>query len=407
MTVKTILITLMLASFGLWAQTPPPPAPPAPSTTPSTAAPSAVRSPARAVPMAARTNAPGVGPGAPVPLGRAQQPPVPTGPPAPGAAPAGAPPGPMPAIVPSPAAASSADDTIAAKMIDFRAADLPQVLTIYAELVNRTILRATLPEQTKITLTTQTAITKAEAIEALDAVLGMNGVAMVNVGEKFVKAVPSPNAPGTAASFLKDPSGLGEIGQYVTYVMQVTNVKPSEVMPAIQSFASTVPNPILPIDSSQILVLRDFSENVKRMVEMVKRIDVVIPSEFASEVIPIKYAIASDIASVLNSLSSGGGGGAGVGGAGGMGRRGMGGMNRMGGMGGMGGMNRMGGMGGMGMGYGGMGGGYGGYSGGMTPGVTRTARPHPGWSRTPRPHPAPPAPRPPAEPASPTASATS
>jgi general secretion pathway protein D len=44
------------------------------------------------------------------------------------------------------------------------------------------------------------------------------------------------------------------------------------------------------------------------MLELVKEIDVAIPSEFVSEVIPIKYGKAADIASALNSLSSGGGG---------------------------------------------------------------------------------------------------
>jgi type II secretory pathway component GspD/PulD (secretin) len=91
-------------------------------------------------------------------------------------------------------------------------------------------------------------------------------------------------------------------------------------------------NGILPIDPSQILVLRDYSENVKRMLEMVKRIDVSVPSEFISEVIPIKYALSSDIASALNSLSTGGGGttvGAATGGTGAGGLRGgTGGMNR-------------------------------------------------------------------------------
>jgi len=76
----------------------------------------------------------------------------------------------------------------------------------------------------------------------------------------------------------------------------------------LQPFASPTPNPILPIDSSQILVLRDFTENVKRMLEMIAEIDVVVPSEYISEVIPIKYALAGDIASALNSLSTGGGG---------------------------------------------------------------------------------------------------
>jgi general secretion pathway protein D len=76
----------------------------------------------------------------------------------------------------------------------------------------------------------------------------------------------------------------------------------------LQPFSSGVPNAVFPIDSSQIIVLRDLTENVKRMLELVKEIDIAVPSEFVSEVIPIKYAKAPEIASALNSLSSGGGG---------------------------------------------------------------------------------------------------
>ena len=178
-------------------------------------------------------------------------------------------------------------------MIDFRKADLPQVLQVYAELVNRTILRPTTLPEPQINLTTRTALTRTEAIQALDAVLGMNGIAMVNVGDKFVKAVPTQGAGGVGqATFKGAGECLPELGQYVTYVMQVTNVRPRDLSQALQPFASTVPNPILAIGDSQILVLRDFSENVKRMVEMVKKIDVAIPSEFVSDVIPIKYTVA-------------------------------------------------------------------------------------------------------------------
>jgi general secretion pathway protein D len=54
-------------------------------------------------------------------------------------------------------------------------------------------------------------------------------------------------------------------------------------------------------------VLRDYTENVKRMLEMIDQVDVSIPSEFVSEVIPMKYAKATDIANALSSLGSGGG----------------------------------------------------------------------------------------------------
>ena len=86
-------------------------------------------------------------------------------------------------------------------------------------------------------------------------------------------------------------------------------MKPSEIVQILQPFASPVGGAaILPIDASQMIVLRDLTENVKRMLELIKEIDVSVPSEFISEVVPIKYALASEIASAVNSLSTGGGG---------------------------------------------------------------------------------------------------
>ena len=86
------------------------------------------------------------------------------------------------------------EELIPAGTINFPATDLNQVLQIYSELVNRTVLRpANLPAPL-ITLKTQTPLTKKEAIEAFDAVLGMNGITMINIGDKFVKAVPTTQA---------------------------------------------------------------------------------------------------------------------------------------------------------------------------------------------------------------------
>ena len=86
-------------------------------------------------------------------------------------------------------------------MIDFRGADLNQVLDIYSMLVNRTLLRpATLPAGT-IILKTQGQLTMGEGIQALEAVLALNGITMVNVGDKFVKVVPEAQSGSAAAPF--------------------------------------------------------------------------------------------------------------------------------------------------------------------------------------------------------------
>ena len=100
---------------------------------------------------------------------------------------------------------------------------------------------------------------------------------------------------------------MPDLGTYVTHIVQLKYTKPSEMVQVIQPFAK-LQNSILPIDSNGILVLRDNAENVKRMLQMIERVDVSVPAEYISEVIPIKYALAEDIASALNSLGGSGGG---------------------------------------------------------------------------------------------------
>jgi general secretion pathway protein D len=213
-----------------------------------------------------------------------------------------------PPITRLPAAVANAqpEEMIPAGTINFQGVDVDQVLEIYAQLVGRTLLRAGLPKA-QIVLKTETPLTKSEAIEALQAVLALNGIAVVNVGDKFVKVGPVEQANTFGAEINETGvTNLPDLGSYVTRIVQLKYVKPTEMQPIIQPFAK-LPNSILPIDSNGILVLRDNAENVKRMMEMIEKIDVNVPAEYTSEVIPIKYAEAGDIANALNSLGGGGG----------------------------------------------------------------------------------------------------
>ena len=215
----------------------------------------------------------------------------------------------IPANANAGAASASAqpEEMIPAGMIDFEGVDVSQVLGVYAKLVGRTLLRAGLPAAS-IVLKTETPLTKTEAIEALQAVLALNGISVVNIGEKFVKVGPVDQANSFGAEFNDaSASQLPDLGAYVTHIVQLRNIKPSEMVPIIQPFAKLA-NSILPIDSNGILVLRDNAENVKRMLQMIDRVDVSVPAEYISEVIPIKYALAEDIANALNSLGGSGGG---------------------------------------------------------------------------------------------------
>src|SRR6185437_11277705 len=81
-----------------------------------------------------------------------------------------------------------------------------------------------------------------------------------------------------------------------------------EIVPILSQFTKT-PGAVLPIEGSGMLVLRDTAENVRVMLDLINRLDATVPQDIESEVIPIKYALASDIADAINSLSGGGSGG--------------------------------------------------------------------------------------------------
>lgn len=215
---------------------------------------------------------------------------------------------------------------------------------VYGPLVKRTVLRAQGLPQVKISIDTQTALTEEEEVQMWDTVLALNGITMIPQGDKFVTAVPVAQALQEGAKFSDKPADqYAEASQFVTHVVQLKHVAIEEAVPTITPFAKNA-NGIVALASTKTLVLRDYSINVKRMLEVLAKIDIEVEEDFQLEVIPIKYGKVDEIYATLTSVIGGGGvsgtpgggvGGAGVGGMGGMG----GGMaGRRGGVGGVGGM---------------------------------------------------------------------
>jgi general secretion pathway protein D len=97
---------------------------------------------------------------------------------------------------------------------------------------------------------------------------------------------------------------LPEAEQFITQVVPLKVVPPSEVASVFSSFSKT-PGGIIPIDASMILVLRDYSSNIKRMMELIEQIDVQPESAYVLEVVPIKYGKVSDFFNTMNSLIGG------------------------------------------------------------------------------------------------------
>jgi general secretion pathway protein D len=204
-------------------------------------------------------------------------------------------------------ARTNAAGEVASYHYNYQAMPLEQILEQYSALVGRTLLRGTgLVPTLPITLQTQGDLTRSEAITALETVLAMNGVTFIPIGEKFAKVVLEPQAPTAGGPFSEaDAKDLPDAGKYVTHIVQLKYAQAQEVQQVIANFAKT-PASVIALATSNTLILRDYSENVKRMLEVIKQIDVVSELNVKPEVIPIKYALASDISQVLGSLTASG-----------------------------------------------------------------------------------------------------
>jgi len=100
-------------------------------------------------------------------------------------------------------------------------------------------------------------------LQALDTVLAQNNITMIPLGTKFVKAVPVVELP-------RDE--LPESGSYMLYIVPVKSIPPREAAPVLAPF-SKMPNSVVAVDSSGLLLLRDYSTNIRRMLQVLDRIE--------------------------------------------------------------------------------------------------------------------------------------
>ncbi len=156
--------------------------------------------------------------------------------------------------------------------INFQNADLEQVFCIYQELSHRTVIRGSLLGPT-ITVRSQTPLTRVQALQLLDTVLAANGIAMVLAGDTAVKAVPVAMAATESPPEITLPLELlPESGSFMSRTVKLKKVKAAEVVPALQPFTKA-PHALLPISSSNLLIIRDYSANVRCMLQLLQELE--------------------------------------------------------------------------------------------------------------------------------------
>ncbi|MBB5605739.1 general secretion pathway protein D [Janthinobacterium sp. S3M3] len=156
-----------------------------------------------------------------------------------------------------------------------------------------------------ITLVSEKSISKTQAFGLLASALRLQGYAVVS-GDGYAKVVPEadaklqsvPTQVGSGASQVKGD----QIATQVFYLSYESSANLLAVLRPLISPNNTInANP-----GNNSLVITDYADNLKRLAKIIAALDV--PASTDLDVIPVRYAIASDLASMVNKLMEGGGG---------------------------------------------------------------------------------------------------
>ena len=156
--------------------------------------------------------------------------------------------------------------------INLQGVDVAQVLQIYQGLSRRTVIRGPLPSAT-INFRSQMPLSRIRALQLLDTVLAQNGITMVLSGEDAVKAMPTGNLAGEIPPNITLAWDLlPESSSYMSRTVQVKNVKAVEVVPMLSPL-SKLPNSIIVIQDRNLLILRDYSSNIRQQLQLLEQLE--------------------------------------------------------------------------------------------------------------------------------------
>ncbi|MBU0676511.1 MAG: type II secretion system secretin GspD, partial [Verrucomicrobia bacterium] len=206
---------------------------------------------------------------------------------------------------PSPSAPPPSGPTIGRdKLINlnFRDAPLDQVLTFYSEMTGRTLIKAPGVNAT-ITLKSQSRLTQQEALDAIESILAMHNVALVPMGEKFLKVVQTATVrkEGMELAMTLPEEPFPETDTLISQIIPLKYIEISEAQPILEQFRHGYGN-LTALERTNSILVTDTAQNLQRMLEILEFIDRPIEAREDIFVRELRYTTASKVASKLNEL---------------------------------------------------------------------------------------------------------
>ena len=180
--------------------------------------------------------------------------------------------------------------------LNFKDADIDSVVGAFGHLLNRTFIID--PRvRGKITLETPRPVSPQAAYELLRSTLRMQGFSIVETGA-ISRVVPEADA-----KLQSGPVGTGKAApggdQVVTQIFRLNYESASNLVPVLRPLIAPN-NTIVAYPNNNSLVITDYASNLQRVARIIATLD--SPASGEVEVVPVRHALASDIAMQVTRL---------------------------------------------------------------------------------------------------------
>ncbi len=177
----------------------------------------------------------------------------------------------LPTPAPSPPApAKAAEPQPEAETIDFQfqGAPVSAILEWYARLTGKSIIAAPTLAGV-INFRSQSKLTRSDALQALDSVLAINGIAAIPLGDKFLKVVQIATAKQEGLPVGKVTAPADTLG---TQIIPLKYADAAEVITVLQPYLHPY-GQLVPLQKSNSILISETAANLKQMMEIIAYVD--------------------------------------------------------------------------------------------------------------------------------------
>jgi len=184
---------------------------------------------------------------------------------------------------------------------------LDQILALLERWTGRSLLRPqNLPALT-LSLNLKDQVTREEAIQAIETLLNLNGIAVTPLGTRFLKVTPLNAAKSEAPDLIEGSTlGLPPSGRMASKLFQLDFLRVGEFMPQIAGLLNPAAgSPPVVFDKSNSALITDSVSNLQRIETLVAKLDQPMLAGLQPKFYTLQSAKASEVVNKMRAILTG------------------------------------------------------------------------------------------------------